>query len=86
MCCTTWLEQISLVKTTQLAPAVCTEPSDSVQAEPMATRRPLLTSSWVVFIDEDGKRRLRLRWRVEESPEGGSEAPHVCHNSLTDSR
>jgi hypothetical protein len=51
--------------TTQLAQTVCHESSDLMPADFAAERKRPLSMSWVVVTDENGERKLRMRWTVE---------------------
>ena len=50
--------------TTRLAQTTCHENCDFWTVEFAAERKRPLNMSWVVVTDENGNRRLRMRWTV----------------------
>jgi hypothetical protein len=56
--------------TSQLARSVCFANSTTELAEKIVQRNRPLEMSWVVVTDEQGKRELRMRWRVAEADQG----------------
>jgi len=53
--------------TSQLERSVCCENSNTEFAEKIVERNRPLEMSWVVVTDEQGKRQLRMRWRVADA-------------------
>ena len=63
MSCMTLLAQPAMT-TSQLERSAYCENSNTEFAEKIVERNRPLEMSWVVVTDEQGKRQLRMRWRV----------------------